>query len=119
MIFVASDGRELIPIDAIIDTGAILSLFPKSVLSSYHNIVTEDHTLWGIVDTPECQVPAKLAKVTIRLQDVNNLKSQHLGVTAAFSADNSMPALIGMKDILSQFSSQTDPKIGIFKLNIV
>lgn len=59
--FILKDGSELTPIKAIIDTGAILSLFPEYILAHYPGIKTEEHTLWGIVDSRECHLSAKLA----------------------------------------------------------
>ncbi len=44
---IKSDNTTSTPIRAIVDTGAVFSLFPGYLLKDYHKIRTEDHTLWG------------------------------------------------------------------------
>jgi hypothetical protein len=118
LVFIKEDHSLSLPVKGIIDTGAILSLFPMKYLDFYPSINTEDHTLWGIVDAPECHLQAKLASVNIKLIDRDGVESQALNIVAAFSLNDTIPVLIGMKDILSKFSSTLDPENLMFELDI-
>ena len=107
-IFIKPDGTSSFPLRGIIDTGAILSLFPMKFLAFYPDLPTEDHTLWGIVDTPECHIQAKLGVIPIKLVDRDENTSQSLSILAAFSSNANLPILLGMKDLLGKFSSSID-----------
>ena len=118
IVFLLPDGSESFPITGIIDTGASFSLFPQRILDEFPGVRTEDHTLWGIVDAPECHVHAKLAVVNIRLVDKDSTKSGSLSIVGAFSSNDKIPVLIGMKDLLATFHSCIDPSRGVFELNL-
>lgn len=106
--FITSNNAALIPIDAIIDTGAIISLFPGVLLEEFPEIPYEEHTLWGIVNAPECQIKAKIAVVDVILIDKFGIKSNKLTIPVAFVETNDIQSLIGMKGILASYSSRID-----------
>ena len=50
------DKKSVLSLDTLLDTGAILSLLPKAFLRYYPDLTTVSHTIWGIVDSPECLI---------------------------------------------------------------
>lgn len=110
------DDTASTPIRAIVDTGAVFSLFPGYLLNDYPKIRTEDHTLWGIVDIPECHIKAKLAKVPIILIDMDGNESPKLEIIAAFSETVNIPPLLGMKELLASYPSNIDIKNNQFSV---
>ena len=116
--FVGTDGIESNPVSAIVDTGALISLFPITFLQYYPGLKVLDHTLWGIVDAPECHVQAKIGVVEIRLIDISGTASRRLSVVDAFSTNESIPILIGMKDIIGTFSSKINARESVFELEL-
>ena len=59
------DGGEIRPITGIVDTGATFSLFPSYILNYFPDIKKIDHTIWGIMDSPECHLLSELACIDI------------------------------------------------------
>lgn len=117
--FVKSDKSLGPPLRAIVNTGAIISLFPGYLLNEYPDIQTENHTLWGIVDTPECHLTTKLAKVPIILIDIDGKESPALEILAAFSDSVNIPPLLGMKGLLDSYQSNIDVKNRLFEIKII
>ncbi len=107
--FIKPDSSSTIAIDAIFDTGAIFSLFPGTLLNEYPDIKYETHTLWGIVDAPECQVKTRMATVPIKLIDNEGNESPILTILGAFSEITDIPALLGMKNLLVRYPYHFDP----------
>ena len=116
--FIRPDTSRSTPIRAIIDTGAVFSLFPENLLDDYPNIKTENHTLWGIIDTPECHITTKLAKIPIILIDMDGNESPKFNILAAFSGDANIPPILGMKGLLASYPSNIDIKNCKFDLKI-
>ena len=112
------DGTELTPIKAIVDTGAILSLFPQKLLNFYPGLETVDHTLWGIVDSAECHLSSKLANINVRLVDKNGQKSKKINIIGSFSSNVKITVLLGMKGILESYDSKIIAKESKFVLNL-
>src|SRR3989304_9373467 len=81
--FVRPDSTKTIPIDAIFDTGAIVSLFPDYLLKELPSKEFVEHTFWGIVSTPECQVKTKLALIDLVLIDRGGIISPSISLPVA------------------------------------
>ncbi len=116
--FIKADNTSTIAIDTIIDTGAILSLFPETILDDFPGIEYEEHTLWGIIDAPECYLTTKLAVVPIVLIDKDGHESRKILIPAAFSDNTDIPALLGMKGLLAKYPSKIDIEADEFILEI-
>lgn len=112
------DNTTTTPIRAIVDTGAVFSLFPGYLLDDYPTIRTVSHTLWGIVDVPECHITAKLAKVPIVLIDMDGKESPKVEIVVAFSEAVNIPPLLGMKGLLASYPSSIDTKKNQFNIRM-
>lgn len=96
-----SQRESIFSSNAIFDTGALFSLLPGSILNEFEDIKTIPHTVYGIIDTEECTLDCKLAKVEVRFKDSKNKVSGPIPILVAFSQRENVPYLIGMKGILS------------------
>jgi hypothetical protein len=72
--FILPDETESPPFVAIIDTGAIISVFHESWIPLLQLDHLEPHTLFGVVDTPECRLSSQLGRTTISLEDFEGQK---------------------------------------------
>lgn len=100
---ILDDKNEIIlSSNAIFDTGAPFSLLPASLLEEFNELQTIPHTIHGILDTEECQIEASLAKINIQFKDRYGNHSSPVQILVAFSSQENVPYLIGMKGILSQ-----------------
>ena len=94
------DKRLVLTLDTILDTGAILSLLPKTFLRYYPDLITISHTIWGIVDSPECLINAEIGVIWIRIKDFTGNKSPPIQIPVAFADLETSPHLLGMKGLL-------------------
>jgi hypothetical protein len=97
------EGSFTASFPAIIDTGAPLSLFnlsPEQLgISEY-----VEHVMYGVVRKEECQIPVKIAPVSLVLEDAAGMSSPELTILAAFSTLEvgvNLLGLFGMLDIAS------------------
>lgn len=118
ILFLKKDGTFTFPINAIIDTGAYISLFPSSLLKDLEIHRKEEHTMWGVVDSIECRFSVVLTKVQVILQDDNNNLSHQVELPVAFCKNLEIPALIGMMGILNDHDFHFNSKKGIFTLEL-
>ena len=58
--------QKLLSLDAILDTGAILSLLPNSYLELFPNIETVSDTIWGINGDPHCVISAQITLIWVK-----------------------------------------------------
>ena len=118
IVIMKPDGGEIRPITGIIDTGAIFSLFPSYILNYFPEINKISHTIWGIMDSPECHLLAELACIDIKLMDKNGIKSKPVNILASFSSNTKVPVLLGMKDLLESYDSKIIQNKAIFEIEI-
>ncbi len=116
--FVLPDGSESPPFDAIVDTGAVISLFHESWLPLLQIAHLEPHTLYGVVNLPECRIASQLGRVNITLEDDYGKRSSRFPITAAFCSIPNTPSLIGMKELLANYSYSFETETGTFKIEI-
>ncbi|MHA1264261.1 MAG: hypothetical protein ACTSRS_03420 [Candidatus Helarchaeota archaeon] len=93
-------GNEVLSTQAIFDTGAPFSIIPASFLELFGSIHLISHTIWGIVNKPECHIKADFANITLKIQDARGTKSPYLNVPMAFAHLENLPIILGMKGIL-------------------
>ena len=118
ILIIKPDGGEIRPITGIIDTGATFSLFPSYILNYFPDIKKIDHTIWRIMDSPECHLLSELACIDIKLMDKNGWKSKQINILASFSSNTKVPVLLGMKDLLESYDSKILQSEGIFEIEI-
>lgn len=89
--------------NAIIDTGATITLIPLSIWQDINTEIIADHLVSGIISNEECKVPVKIAKVRIIIFDLSGNCTDELEITSYLSLLENVPLLLGFKDLLSRF----------------
>lgn len=86
--------------EAILDTGAPFSLFSSEILALLEPTDLIPHTVYGIVNRPECQLGSQLGKINIQLRDSAGQTTPIIPIFAAFYEEDSLPNLLGLKGLL-------------------
>ena len=102
-----ADGRWT-TVEAFFDTGAVISLFSKQVGEEIGITRFVPHRLSGISKREECMLAVRLAKARARLVDIMGNTSPELDIWVAF-AEEPVPHVLGMKDIINKFRLESDP----------
>lgn len=98
-----------ITVEAMFDTGATISLFSKTVGEEIGISKYVPHKISGISRKHEALVPIKVARVYARLIDEFGNMSPEFELWCAF-AEEMVPNVLGMKDIVDRFKFESDPK---------
>jgi len=88
--------------DALIDTGAFISLIPFSIWKDADVKRLGSHSVGGIISKQECVIPVIIGKVDIRLIDEEN-QTEKINIHAYLALTDEIPLIIGFKDVLSSF----------------
>lgn len=92
-----------------VDTGADLSLIPRSLgleLGLKNGI---EHSLMGIAMREECTIPAQIFKAKARLEDEYGHMSKEFKMWTACAEREEVPLVFGMKSALDHFIVKVDP----------
>lgn len=92
---------------AIVDTGAPISMFPKQIWQGAQFTAIGKLMTGGVVQRDECRISATLAQVSCLLSDGR----ESLGplIIHAYLADSDQaPTLLGIADVLEQYSMWLD-----------
>lgn len=111
-------GDEEIIFNGIIDTGATLTLLPHSVKSFFPDMSTEMHTMWGVVNNEHCRFTVDLGVMPMKLRDALGNTSSVINVPVALAHLQNAPVLIGMKDLLTNYSFSYDSEQKQFSIQI-
>ncbi len=104
MKFKLSDGTLGKTRQAIVDTGAPISVIPIAFWrESVVNILAE-HEIYGINPREECSVPMLVGYIKCMLVDENGNKTSEFEILSYFSLTNKIPLIIGFKGLLSNFN---------------
>ena len=103
------DGEIKIYDAAIVDTGAFISLIPRSIWENVEHEKIASHVVRGIVPKKECSVDVIIGKIKIRLIDEEN-ETNEMEVYAYLAMTDEVPLIIGFKDILTEFKISIDFK---------
>jgi len=106
--FLKQDGTW-ITIDMFFDTGAVISLVSAHVGEEIGLRKYVSHRLSGISRKEECVVPVRISRVRTRLIDSYGNISPEFDLWVAF-AEESVPNVLGMKDIIQRFNFKADMK---------
>ncbi len=93
--------KELLTVNAILDTGAPLSLLPKTLFTNLENFRLIPHTVHGIVESEECEIKCLLTRMQIIIKDRNENQSPPVNILIGLSEKENVPYILGMKGILS------------------
>lgn len=102
VLFKTADGRSKKYDDAIIDTGAFISLIPHSIQKNVEHKEFVKHTVKGIISKKECSLDVIIGKIKIRLIDEKN-ETREIEIHSYLAMTDEVPLIIGLKDILTRF----------------
>ncbi len=102
------------PYEAIVDTGAPLSLIPPFIWERLQRTRLADHSMGGIAGGV---VPVQIAEVFGQLLDQQGNTTEEMRIIAFLSTRDEAPLVIGFKDILDSFESRFDYRKGIAYLS--
>jgi len=88
--------------DALIDTGAFISLIPFSIWKDADVKRLGNHSVGGINQKQECTIPVIIGKIDVRLIDEEN-QTEKTNIHAYLALTDEIPLIIGFKDVLSSF----------------
>jgi len=94
--------------EAVVDTGAPISLLPASLWKKLIWAELAEHEIRGIASKPECSIPVKIAKVTCFLQDDTGHQTKDLEIIAFLAQTDDVALLLGFKDRLAALRLECD-----------
>ena len=89
--------------DAIIDTGAYISLIPESIWKYLTREELTKHKVKGLSIKPECAIPVKIGKINCTICDLNGNATKKQKIYAYLASTDKVPLILGFKDLLSKF----------------
>ena len=88
--------------DAIVDTGAFISLIPFSIWKEVEVDRVADHRVGGLIPNPECSIPVIIGRIGLRLVDEER-QTEKIDVYAYLALTDEIPLILGFKDLLAPF----------------
>lgn len=89
--------------DAIIDTGAYISLIPESIWKYLKRKELTKHKVKGLSIKPECAISVIIGKINCTLCDLNGNATKEQEIYAYLASTDKVPLILGFKDLLSKF----------------
>jgi len=89
------------PQDALIDTGAHISLIPLQTWENLNVKKVAEHTMKGII--PDKNVPVSVGYVKAKLIDKYGSASKEITFLSYLSSTNKVPLIAGIRDLLERF----------------
>jgi hypothetical protein len=105
--FAAPNGAVTDMKHAVIDTGAPLSLLPKSIWKQCAVKVLGQSTIRGIVPKPECELPVKMGEVTCFLPAEDGIVVS-ITLNAYLAPIDGISLLLGFGGLLDRFRLVVD-----------
>jgi len=93
--------------DAIVDTGAFISLIPYSIWKNVEHVEITRHYVGGIVPRKECSIDVIIGKIKLKLIDEEN-ETDEMEICAYLAMTDEVPLIIGFKDLLTKFKIYID-----------
>lgn len=94
--------------EAIIDTGAHMSLIPLSIWQEALHTKLARHRIRGIVPKADCTLPVIVGRVRCRLVDREGHRTGPLEVHAFLAPTDEVALILGFKDMLMRFAHHID-----------
>lgn len=94
---------------SIVDTGAHTSIIPLSLWKRLDIKLMAEHYVRGLVPKKECFMDVKVGLVKARIVDEEGNQTDEMNVRAFLSPVDTVPVIIGFKDLLEKFKVCFDP----------
>lgn len=104
--------RWSVPKPAIVDTGAHISLIPRSLWRELPVRIIDTHYVRGVIPRKECSLPVRIGEVDCMVidEEMNSLGPHRM---TAFLADaDDVPLLLGFRDMLASVRLVADHGTG-------
>ena len=101
--------REISIHDAIVDTGAFISLIPFSIWKDVEVDRFADHHVEGLIQKPDCSIPVIIGKIGLKLVDEEH-QTEKIDVHSYLALTDEIPLILGFKDLLASFKVCFDYK---------
>jgi len=88
--------------DAIMDTGAPISLLPAFIWKKLDRVELADHEVFGIAGKPECSIPVKVGRVICFLEDDAGHRTKEMEIHAYLAQTDEVALILGFKDLLAK-----------------
>jgi len=89
------------PEDALVDTGAHISLIPFQTWKSINVEIVTEHSMKGVV--PDKDISVNVGFVKAKLIDRDDSESKEIKFLSYLAFTNKVPLILGMRDLLEQF----------------
>ena len=110
--FKTKDNNWTRPYEAIIDTGAPVSLIPFSIWQKVDPKILADYKISGIVSNENCSLPVKVGNVSCRIMGISS-STDELGINAYLTLTDKVPLIIGFDSLLTDLKLVSDYKTKI------
>lgn len=87
---------------ALVDTGAHISIFPRSIWQKLeYELVGESH-LHGIVRSENCSIPVSVGKIKYSLTDRYGNETEEKSALAFLAHTDKVPIILGFKEVIEK-----------------
>lgn len=105
--FKAKNNNWTRPYEAIIDTGAPVSLIPLTIWQEIDARVFSNYRISGIVPNKECSLPVKVGKAACTIIDKKS-STGVLNINAYLTLTDKVPLIIGFDNLLTDLKLVSD-----------
>lgn len=86
----------------LIDTGSPISVIPFRIWAGCKVNLFGPDTIGGLLDKPECEIPAQAGEVSLILHDTNGHQTDLFTIRADLCDTSEVPLILGMHDVLAR-----------------
>jgi len=94
--------------DAIVDTGAPISLIPTFIWEKLERVELTDHHAGGLGGG---RIPVKVARVICKVVDNAGNQTEEMEIHAYLAKRDRVPLILGFKDLLAQLTNHFDYRV--------
>ena len=87
---------------AIVDTGAHISVFPRSIWQKLECEIIGESQLHGIVKRENCSIPVSVGKIKYSLTDQYGNETEEKSALAFLAHTDKVPIILGFKGVLDK-----------------
>ncbi len=102
--FKSIDGYSYRFTEALVDTGAYISVIPSGLAKKIEKEILGEDKLKGINRRDECSIPVLVGKTSCILFDKDYNVTEDLLIRSYFAKTDEVPVILGFADVLSKFA---------------